>query len=348
MDDNLSTVVNESLELGGSWLREWTGRSPRGGLSGRLGVDYYARRGVNATETVEPLDGSPRTVTRSLDDASLDNLAGFGSVRWGWGSSTWQSGVRFTWERQDNAGVESRDDNAWTAFVGVVQPVGKGFELTSNLGTGLRFPTLSERFFVGTTGRGQVIGNPGLDPEESVNVDAGVRWFGKKTFWSAQVFRQEVDDYIERINLDDGRRTFVNLSSGTIEGFEIEGFYTVDEYWQLLWSGHLLDGESAEGEPLADIPSNRFRLGGVYRRGGWEGRLSAKYRAEKNDPGSGEVPLGETWLVDAALRYELSSGIALTLRGRNLLDEEYRNSADDKVTLAPGRSVGLSLSWTRP
>lgn len=349
--DRLSTVVNESLELGGSFLKEWAGSSARSGVSGRIGVDYYARRGVSATETVEPLGGGPGTVTRSLDDASLDNLAGFGSVRWGWGSSTWQSGVRFTWEQQDNEGVqgaESRDDNAWTAFVGVVQPVGKGFELTANLGTGLRFPTLSERFFVGTTGRGQVIGNPGLDPEESVNVDAGLRWFGKKTFWSAQIFSQEVDDYIERITLDDGRRTFVNLSSGTIEGFELEGFYTVDEHWQLLWSGHWLEGESDDGLPLADIPSNRLRLGGVYRQGPWEGRLSLQYRADKDDPSSGEVPLEEAWLVDASLRWELNEGIALTLRGRNLLGEEYRNSADDKVTIAPGRSVGLSLSWAKP
>ena len=346
--NRINSVVNESLEVGGGWLKEWTaiGNSPL--TSGRVGVDYYGRHGVSALETVIPLDGSPTSVFRTLDDASLDNLAAYGSVRWDWGSSTWQSGARLTWERQGNEGAESEDDSAWTGFVGVVQPVGKGFELTANLGTGLRFPTLSERFFVGTTGRGQVIGNPDLDPERSINLDAGLRWFGKRTFWSAQVFRQEVDDYIERIDVADGTRTFVNLSSGTIDGFEIEGFYTVDQHWQIQWNGHLLDGESDTGVPLADIPTHRLQIGGSHTLGPWQSRLSLQYRAEKNDPGSGELPLEEAWLLDGSIRYELGDGVALTLRGRNLLDEEYRNSADDKVTVAPGRSVGLSVSWSRP
>ena len=47
-----------------------------------------------------------------------------------------------------------------------------------------------------------------------------------------------------------------------------------------------------------------------------------------------------------SVSYSLSPDFALTLRGRNLLDEEYFNSADRKSPVAPGRSVSLSLSWS--
>ena len=227
-----------------------------------------------------------------------------------------------------------------------MRPVGGGFELAANAGTGLRFPNLSERFFTGTTGRGGVIGNPNLDPEGSVTVDLGLRWYGSQTFLAAQVFHQEIDDYIERVEVDDDLLTFVNLTSGTIEGFELEGFHQINEQWNFSWSGHLLDGKDSDDGALADIPSNRLQVGLKYQRDGWESQLQVQHRASKNDPGSGENPIPAARLVSASVSYRLGPGLALTLRGRNLLDEEYFNSADDKNPLAPGRSLSLSLSWS--
>jgi hypothetical protein len=41
----------------------------------------------------------------------------------------------------------------------------------------------------------------------------------------------------------------------------------------------------------------------------------------------------------------VSQDLRLTLSGENLLDEAYFNSADRKVPLSAGRSIGLALSW---
>lgn len=345
VDDRLNVVENESLEFGASWLQSWAATLGSTELNGRWGVDYFARHGVEAEESVLDFESNSSTSTTTLDGRQ-DEAAVFGSVRWRWGASTWQSGVRFTQRQQGNRGFADEDDGAWSAFVGLVRPLGRGFELTANLGTGLRFATLSERFFTGTTGRGQVIGNPVLDPERAINADLGLRWYGTKTFLSTQVFQLDIDDYIERIDLDDGRRTFVNLGSGTIEGFEIEGFYQWTERWSLQWAGHILQGDDEDGQALADIPADSLRLGTQYDHGAWQGRIQYQLRAAKNDPGSGELPLEQAHVVNASLRYRLSDGLALTLRGRNLLDETYRNSADDKVTVAAGRTVGVSFSWS--
>ena len=42
------------------------------------------------------------------------------------------------------------------------------------------------------------LGNPDLEPESSWSTDLGLRWYGEKTFLSGQLFRLDVDDYIER------------------------------------------------------------------------------------------------------------------------------------------------------
>ena len=348
--DSLTTVLNDSFDFGADWQREWAlgNNAGRGGSTGRLGASYYGRRGVDATEIVDDLNLGTTTSTRTLQGGEQDEAAVYGSLRWNWGAGTWQAGSRFTWNRQTQNNADSRDDTALTAFLGLVYPLGKGLELTANLGTGLRFPNLSERFFTGTTGRGQVIGNPDLDAESSLNTDLGLRWFGKKAFVSVQVFRLDIDDYIERIDLADATRTFVNLNDGALEGFEIEGFYQWNQHWQWNFTGHLLSGEDDTNNPLADIPADQLGLGLTYRRDKWEGRLHLQLRAAKDDPGSGELTIPSAQLLSTSLRYRLSESLALTLRGRNLLDEKYFNSADDKASPAPGRSVGLSLAWTAP
>ncbi|MEM8932956.1 MAG: TonB-dependent receptor [Acidobacteriota bacterium] len=341
----LNFVANQATDLGANAQREW---DLGGGKVGRLGFDYYGRRDVTAVETETRFDSGETTTLRTLDGARQDDVSVYGSLRGSLGAAILQGGIRATWQEQANEGFEARDDTAWSGFLGLIRPLGGGVELTANVGTGLRFPNLSERFFSGTTARGGVIGNPDLDPERSLNLDLGVRWFGDSTFLQVSVFRQEIDDYIERVEISDDLLTFVNLTSGTIEGVELEGFHQLDEAWRLEWSGHLLDGESDDGAPLSDISPDRLSIGLAYENGLWAARTRWQYRAEKNDPGDGEVAIDSANLLSASIAYQVTSELELVLRGKNLLDEEYRSSADDKTSIAPGRSIGVGLTWRRP
>ncbi len=338
-----NTIENRAFDVGADWQRRFK-IGPK--VAGRFGIDYFGRHGVSAADTEERFDSGARTVVRGLDGGEQNELAAYGTLRWGWGAATLEAGARLTFQQQNNSGFSSGEDQALTGFAGLVYPFGKGFELTANLGTGLRFATLSERFFTGTTGRGGVIGNPDLDPERSLNADLGLRWYGDRTFFSTQVFRLEIDDYIERIELEPNLLTFVNLLSGTIEGFEVEGFFRPLERWTISWSGHSLNGRADGGQALADIPSDRLRISLRHDRDRWRGQLAWQYRASKNDPGNGELTTLSAQLVSSSLRYQLNHRLAVSLSAKNLLDETYRASADDKATLSPGRSVGLALSWS--
>ncbi|MEO1083169.1 MAG: TonB-dependent receptor, partial [Acidobacteriota bacterium] len=317
--DRINFVENNAFDLGANFQRQWT-LGDRVTLRG--GLDYFGRRDVSADETETSLNDGGVSRFSSLSDGEQDEVSAYGTLRTSFGSTIVQLGSRLTWQQQQNGTSPSTDDDALTGFLGVVQPLGGGVELTANVGTGLRFPNLSERFFTGTTGRGGTVGNPDLEPERSVNLDLGLRYFGNRTFVSAQVFRLEVDDYIERVDLTDDVLTFVNLISGTIEGVEIEGFHKLNDAWTFSWNGHLIDGEGEDGSPLADISPDRFQVGLRYDMGRLDAKVEYQYRATKDDPGPGEVSVESADLVSAALTYDLRDDLQVTLRGRNLLDED--------------------------
>ncbi|MEL7060970.1 MAG: TonB-dependent receptor [Acidobacteriota bacterium] len=336
-----NVVENEAFDFGFSGER----RVAVGDGVWTFGGDLFARRGVEAIDVETPVDGGPTTTLRSLD-GSQEEIAAFASVRQGFGATTLLAGSRYTHQRQDNIGFDATDDGAFSGFLGLVRPLGAGVELVANVATGLRFASLTERYFIGTTGRGQVIGNPDLEAERSLSLELGARWFGAKSFVEVRAFRLEIDDYIERIEVADELLTFVNLTSGTIDGLELEAFHRVGDRWKFDLSGHLLDGEADDGSPLADISPDRLQLGVEYRAAAWRGRVRYQHRAAKNDPGPGEFAIGSADLITAAVAVPIGPELEVTLRGENLLDETYRASADDLSSFAPGRSWGLSFVWT--
>ncbi|MEM9555656.1 MAG: TonB-dependent receptor [Acidobacteriota bacterium] len=353
---SVATVENEAFDFGLSAQRSWRlGGDERSGWLGdgatlRLGGDWFARRGVTAEETERDLSSGETTTSATLDAARQDEAALYGDLRWRLGSTSVAAGARVTWQRQSNRGALGRvssDDAAPSAFLGVVQPLGAGWELAANLGTGLRFPSLGERFFTGTTGRGEVIANADLEPERSLSLDTGLRYYGSRTFLAVHAFRLEVDDFIERVEIEDGVLTFVNLVSGRIQGLELEGFQQLTSAWRLDWAGHLLDGEADDGTPLADIAPDRLQLGLGFEAAPWRARLRWQYRASKDDPGSGEVAIDDAHVVSASVARRVGA-VEIEVRGDNLLDSTYRSSADDKTSVAPGRSVGVGIVWSPP
>lgn len=349
VDDNAqSNLTNEAFDLGFNWQRQFTFG---GSSSARFGLDYYGRRSVNAVETTTlfgPQESDQQALgltQQTLDDGGQDEAGLYGAAEWNVGKVVIMAGARFAWQQQKNADRQSTDDTAITGFAGLVAPLGAGFEVVANAGTGLRFPSLSERYFSGVTGRGFVEGNPALEPERSLNVDAGLRWYGSKLFVAGYVFNNDISDYVERVELAEDLLTFVNLTKGTIRGVELDAAYQLAADWSLTFGGHDIRGESEDGEDLADIPPRRLFAGLRWSGGRWELAGRWEHRFDKTDVGSGEKPIPAVDLVSASVSFRISDELAISLTGANLLDEEYFNSADRKNTWSPGRGVGLALRW---
>ena len=327
-------VANDAVDMGAA--AQWA-FAPEKGPRTRVGVDWFGRRSVDAVET-------GATPGRTLDGAREDEPSAFGMFEWGMRRVTAQAGVRVAWNRQSNAGP-SVDDFGWNGFGGLVVPLPKRFELSLHVASGSRFPSLSERFFSGTTGRGTVVGNADLTSETALSSEAGIRWNGERATAAAYVFRTRVRDFIERVELEPDVFTFVNLREGTIEGVELETHAQATRELRLTLAAAFMNGEDDSGEPLEDVPPQRVTLAADWTRGIFGLRVEGQWRGAKDDPGAGEKAIPSAALLSASVAFDLPHGLSLSLSGSNLLNETYFSSADAKVPFAPARGFAIGLAW---
>ncbi|MEL7548114.1 MAG: TonB-dependent receptor, partial [Pseudomonadota bacterium] len=183
-------------------------------------------------------------------------------------------------------------------------------------------------------------GNPFLDPEESIGIDASLEWyFDEASILSVGAFYRSIDNVIyEGATLVDGSQfsdffdpgeqvlasTFLNGEDGELSGLEInflgQATFLPEPFDGFGVSGNatFLDSEffaptanGGEGETLA-IPGTSeliYNASIFYEKFGLSARLAYQYRDEwltTTEAGPGE-PLfwGEAERVDAKVQYEL-------------------------------------------
>jgi iron complex outermembrane receptor protein len=278
--------------------------------------------------------------------ATEDEVGVYAAYERNWNGTVLLVGGRLAALRQSQEGFAGREDTALTGFAGIVRPLGPSFELALNVGSGLRFPSLSERFFTGVTPRGFNEGNPDLEAERSVRTDLALRYFGTRLFLSGGLFSNRVENYIERIEVVDDGFTSMNLVAGELMGLELDGGYRLSDAWSLSFGGHAVEGRSEDDDPLADVPADQAFVLASWRRGRWSVSQRWEHRFAKGDPGPSEVAVAAADLVALAVERQLTGGLTVSLGARNLLDESYFTTADDKVQVARGRSVAVTLGWS--
>lgn len=335
-------VANESQDYGFHFEDSW--KAANLSIEGLWGVDGFQRANIDAIE--QELSYSDNSVVQSqtLNGASEREVAIFATVNKFWGETKWQMGTRLLNNRQTNQGSASITDHAVTGFMGVSQPLNDKLLLTANIGSGVRFATVSERFYSGTTGRGEVIGNPDLSKERSLSFDVGLRYGAQDKQFSVNVYHQKVTDYIERIEVAPGLLTYRNLNSGVIYGAEFDANFVLNEQWQLGLGGMLVNGKDDDGDILSDIPANRLQGRAQYFANGWSLDFSLQYRLSKDDFGSGEKATPAAWVGKLGFKQALDDNFDLSIFVDNAFDEEYFSSSDDVAPYAEGRSFGVRLT----
>lgn len=308
---------------------------------GEIGIDYFGRRSVDSRERAS-VGGA---WLRALEGGLEDNLGLFASLGRDFRAVHLQGGTRLSLLRQVNSGYEAATASSGDAFVGVVVPVIEGLDVNLAAGTGLRFPSLSERFYSGLTGRGTIIGNPRLDRERSHGFEGGLMWSRPRFFVSGRLFGTRIRHYVERIELEPDLYSYANLVGRTIQGLEVEAVAQPGERWLISVRGHSISGDSVTSGPLADIPVDRLTFGISHQDRRWQGGLLTQLRDSKRKPGSGESPIPGVVLITPYLRLFSEKGLEFSLALTNLLDRTYLETADKKTDFAPGRSVVLGLSW---
>ena len=146
-------------------------------------------------------------------------------------------------------------------------------------------------------------GNPGLIPERSVGAEVSLRWATRQVVLTGVVFHNDIDDYIERIEVEPDVLSFVNVTSGTVQGLELQGVSRLAETWALNFGGHALRGEDSAGRALQDTPPNELFVGGTQQAGKWsfDARLARRFARDRF--ADGEKPIPAATLLSATVRY---------------------------------------------
>ncbi len=194
---------------------------------------------------------------------------------------------------------------------------------SANLSRSVRTPDSSEQWIARSAGGAFWVGNPGLEPEVHQQLDLTLARDHGPLEWSATLFVDAVDDYIERYQ--EGTADQYRNTRATLFGTELDARLALGEHLStrlgLAWTrGHGDNGDLAQIAPL------EARLNLDYRRGSWA--LGAEWVASASQnnfnpavdvdsptAGFGVLHLYGHWNLGASLTLE--AGI------ENLFDRAY-------------------------
>jgi len=321
-----------------------------------FGFDFFGRRGLSDSNTEWNFDDygniTKKTEETSLLDAQRNNFGLYFDDKILISPTvTMNLGARFdyinTSNLTDSADRFSRSDRSFTAYVGSMFQVTPRLSLLANLGSSFRFPTISELFYTGLTGRGTVFGNPDLNSERSVNLDFGFRYFQDKYYASIYGFSNSVSELILKYGgVGEEEYYFRNLTRGRINGIEGEFYFWLVEDWEFLVNfHHMVGGEKGTDVALNYIPPSRLIFGTKFSPGKFWVEPKITLAAAIKDPGPLEIAIDGYTLFDTVFGYNLSPDITLFAIAQNLLNQTYRPSADEQGVDATGRGIVFRISY---
>ncbi len=238
------------------------------------------------------------------------------------------------------SGRGSRSAGALSGFLSLRADLVPGWALTGQLSRGFRDPTLSDRYFVGLSGRGVVFGNPELRPERSLQFDLALRFDDDRAHGGLFAYHYRIRDLVERRETLPEVFRFRNQGEAALSGLELEASFGNDAPFLLEVAAGVSRGRAAQGEPLDGIAPANLRAA-IRRRIGASAFVEATLHgfAGHRAPGPTEVATGAYTRFDAAVGAPLGENAEVRVSGRNLLNAAYPISADSRAVLAPGRSV---------
>lgn len=341
---------NDSLDLGvqlndkfqiDNWLFHW-----------RAGID--ARTGVEAFERELSIQGIEAFARLNLDAEQWESSVS-GDFSREYKNGIFIGGARLAYQYQDDKlSDQSQNDTNVSAFIGYGHQLNDTWQWSGYISNAYRVPSLTERYFNGTTPRGTVLGDADLETETAINIETSLAYETDDVSFSVSVFQQDINDYIERLRISADLRQYRNLESAEISGvnyqlqyeFDYPMFQTDDLHWKINMGGQWLNGEDQDGNAVADISPAQHRFSVSAFGEASNGFIAMTYRQSSDEIVSGELPTDSVTTIDAGYTHQLNEKMQISLNVTNLTNNHYVTSRDDLAPFARGRDVHLSLGMS--
>ena len=333
----------------------------QGGLRGTIGVSGLAQ----THDTRGPIPLVPDAKTLSGSAFALEQVDD--------GPWSYLVGGRFDQrhlEADNNLALalpdQSRDDTQGSLQFGLVYRLSPTLSLAGNAGKGWRSPSLFELYANGPhLGESRYeLGDPDLEPERSIELDASLRWRAERARAELTGFQNTITDFIflvpngtRRVVAADTLDVYVyDQADASLIGAEASGEIEATRSLVLRARADYVSGQNQETDsPLPQIPPFRSALEAELHTSKlkWASQarvgLEAEYVADQNRLGPFDLATGAYTLLhlDAGVTHAISGRpFRFELRVRNLTDHAYRDfmSRYKRFALDPGRNVVLQIS----
>ena len=308
----------------------------------RYGLDVTRRYGVDITETTaEP---EAEIASRNVVNDGTEWTAGlFWERTWYLNGLSLQGGFRAD-RAEAQVASSSINHSDINLQLKANWQLTSAWDLTVELGSAYRLPTLSELYFDGETPRGRLLGNNALQSEETVGAQITLLYDVGDTAFEMTASANRVDRYIERILLSDGLESYRNLENGDL--WSIDGQidrrnnnteHTLSWQWQR--------GESSTGETIADLPPPSVRYATSWRHSSYALGMDLRYRFSRNRSGPGELALGSAMIFGVSAEWMINPEWTVKTSVTNGLNKNYRTSATLQAPFDMGRAINVKIDW---
>ncbi len=193
-----------------------------------------------------------------------------------------------------------------------------------------------------------------LKPERSRTYEIGAKWdgFGGKLLLTTALFR--TDKTNARTPGLAGDPDLVLDGKQRVDGFELGATGRINGRWQVIGSYSYLDSEVREsntqseiGNRLANVPKHSGSLWMLYKMpiglelGGGVRYVSGRYNNVANNR-----HVGDYWVADATVGYDINQKMTLRVNAFNLFDERYADRlGGGHFVPGAGRSAVATLAF---
>lgn len=229
--------------------------------------------------------------------------------------------------------------------------LGGGFALTGAYAEGISQPTFFDLygFFPGN-----FVGNPSLKPESSRGFEAGIRYRRGPFDAALTGYRQRLHDEIVDVT---NPVTFLQTTANRHDvshrwGIEAQAAWRIGDNLRLSANYaflHATQPDSASGKQLTELrrPKHSGSVAADGSIGRWSYGASVAYVGTHLDTSDNypfeTVQLHSYWMADARIAYAVRPNVQFYVRGSNLFNSHYEDSAGYH-TEGRGLFVGLRLA----
>jgi outer membrane receptor protein involved in Fe transport len=245
-------------------------------------------------------------------------------------------------------------NESWSANTGIHFSIHPKIDLSFLVSTAFRSPSLEERFQYLTLGDRIHLGNPGLKPEQSGSINAGIRWHTEASAIRTDVFFQQLTNLVSDVSgIFEGNPVFIkqNITNARIYGWEVSGDHALTKQYALSVTASYVRGEDWSNHknlPAISPLHGSVTLTALYEHIGTVSAASSfstsQQRIASGESATASYVISDIDFVSIPL---LIDKVAIVIRGgvNNIFHQRYRNHLSTirgAINLEPGRNFFVS------